>query len=200
MPWGYFRPRRVKKLMRPCSRKTSAVRPNAPDTGWAPHDHWPVDAPETGSRCRCPDADVLRENAPCSVVKHDAETVHQTVSSSKAPRIARIVSSARRRNDVLEYGTILPVAVMDEILARLEKAPFLHGFVAGNLRHPGRIGVRCDAGNVHPPSGIRLTCWAWALSSGPPPSRWRLTVAGPPRRSASLAGQLATVRLPVTSG
>lgn len=41
---------------------------------------------------------------------------------------------------------------MNQVLARLQKAPGLHGFGPGNLRHPGRIGVLRETGNVNPPT------------------------------------------------
>ena len=41
------------------------------------------------------------------------------------------------------------IAVMDEVSAALEEAPFVHGEVPGDLLHPGFIGMWHDPGDLN---------------------------------------------------
>src|SRR5262245_34554039 len=42
-------------------------------------------------------------------------------------------------NDVLKGWAVFPIPVVDEVLARRQEAPLLHGHIAGHLDHPRLI-------------------------------------------------------------
>src|SRR5712691_241143 len=54
-------------------------------------------------------------------------------------------------NYVLKGGAVFPVSVMDEVLPRSQEAPLFHGDIAGDLHHPGLIGMRCHPRDMHFP-------------------------------------------------
>ena len=55
-------------------------------------------------------------------------------------------------DDVLKGWTEFTIAVMDQILPGLQKAPVCHGDVARDLDHPALVGVWSHAGHVHLPA------------------------------------------------